>query len=59
MPLLPRRMAGDLLQCPTPYLLGLDSETAAGLDLPKDAMQVSVSGYNSGSKRVLFSAEGR
>lgn len=58
MPLLPRRMAGDLLQCPTPYLLGLDSETAAGLDLPKDAMRVSVSGY-SGSKRVLFSSDGR
>lgn len=51
VPLLPRRMAGDLLQCPTPYLLGLDSETASGLELPKDAMQVSASGY-SGSKQA-------
>lgn len=40
MPLLPRRMAADLLQCPTPFLLGLDATTASGLELPKDAVQV-------------------
>lgn len=41
VPLLPRRMAADLLQCPTPFLLGLHSETARGLELPKDAMKVT------------------
>lgn len=40
-------MAADLLQCPTPFLLGLDSETAGGLELPRDAIQVQC------SKRVL------
>ncbi|CAB1100395.1 unnamed protein product [Ectocarpus sp. CCAP 1310/34] len=40
VPLLPRKMAADLLQCPTPFILGLESVTARELDLPRDAIQV-------------------
>ncbi|CAN0001843.1 unnamed protein product, partial [Ectocarpus fasciculatus] len=40
VPLLPRRMAADLLQCPTPFILGLESVTARELELPRDAIQV-------------------
>lgn len=41
VPLLPRRMAADLLQCPTPFILGLEAATARELELPKDAIQAS------------------
>ena len=41
VPLLPRRMAADLLQCPTPFILGLEASTARELELPKDAIQAS------------------
>ncbi|CAM9333451.1 unnamed protein product [Ectocarpus sp. 4 AP-2014] len=40
VPLLPRKMAADLLQCPTPFILGLESVTARELELPRDAIQV-------------------
>lgn len=40
VPLLPRRMAADLLQCPTPFILGLETATAQELELPRDAIQV-------------------
>lgn len=40
VPLLPRRMAADLLQCPTPFILGLETATARELELPRDAIQV-------------------
>ncbi|CAM9783661.1 unnamed protein product [Scytosiphon promiscuus] len=33
-------MAADLLQCPTPFILGLEATTAKELELPKDAIQV-------------------
>ena len=57
MPLLPRRMAADLLQCPTPFLLGLDAATASGLDLPKDAVQVRV-GHGLGDLLATGMGEG-
>jgi DENN (AEX-3) domain len=37
-PLLPCSMAPDLLQCPTPYLLGLPRAYAGGLELPHEVI---------------------
>lgn len=42
VPLLPHCMARDLLQCPTPFLLGLPKPYAAGMDLPREAVRVDL-----------------
>ena len=41
-PLLPCLMAPDMLQCPTPYLLGLPRAYAGDVDLPTETVRVDL-----------------
>ncbi|CAM9703315.1 unnamed protein product, partial [Phaeothamnion confervicola] len=42
VPLLPRCMAQDFLECPTPFLVGLPKSYCRGIHLPPDAIKIDL-----------------